>query len=105
MSPEDLFNLEVLKLLLTLAWKDGEYEVHEKNMILGLGKSWSVPVEELAALTQQTDLGQKPLQIDWVLLKSRKDDVLTAARAMVLSDGKVKREETALLKEIEKALG
>ena len=104
MSPEDLFNLEVLKLLLTVAWRDGEYDAHEKNMILGLAKSWSVPRDEVENLTQRTDLGQKPLSVDWALLKSRKDDVMTAARAMVLADGKVKREETTLLKDIEKAL-
>lgn len=104
MSPEDLFNLEVLKLLLTIARRDGEYEVHERNMILGLGKSWSVPPDELAALTKATESNTELPKVDWTLLRSRKDDVLTAARAMVLSDGKVRREETELLKEIQKAL-
>lgn len=105
MTPEDLFNLEVLKLLLSLAWKDRAFDPVERNMILGLGRSWLVPEAELQALSAQGDPGQAPLQLDWTLLRSRKDDVLTAARALVLSDGKVQREETALLKEIQKTLG
>ena len=97
---EDTFNLEVLKLLLLVAWVDGEVEQHEANMVMGLGRSWSVPEPELKALMDDMKAGKKIGEPDWALLKTRKDDALTAARALVLSDGKVKPEESALLKKV-----
>ena len=105
MTAEDVFNLEMLKLLLTVAWKDRDFDVHERNMIVGLGRSWLVPEDELQALLGRSGKDQAPPEIDWTLLRSRKDDVLNAARALVLTDGKVNREETDLLKEIQKNLG
>ena len=43
---------------------------------------------------------KKNAEPDWGLLKTRKDDAITAARALVLADGKVKPEESALLKKV-----
>lgn len=104
LSDEDRFNLEVLKLLLHVAWVDGGVEQHEANMVLGLGRSWSVPEAELKALMQSLEAGQRPAEPDYALLRKRPDDALQAARALVLSDGQVKPEETALLKKVQAAL-
>ena len=100
LSAEDTFILEVLKLLLLVAWVDGEVEQHEANMVMGLGRSWSVPEPELKVLMEDLKAGRKIGEPNWELLKSRKDDALTAARALVLADGKVKPEESALLKRV-----
>lgn len=100
LSAEDTFNLEVLKLLLHLAWVDGEVDQHEAQMVAGLGRSWSVPEPELKALLDDVKAGKQVGAPDWALLKTRKDDALTAARALVLSDGKVKPEESVLLKKV-----
>jgi len=100
LSAEDTFNLEVLKLLLFVAWVDGEVDQHEAQMVMGLGRSWSVPEPELKALMDELKAGKKTGEPDWALLKPRKDDAITAARALVLSDGKVKPEESALLKKV-----
>lgn len=100
LSAEDTFNLEVLKLLLFVAWVDGEVDQHESQMVMGLGRSWSVPEQSLQALMADLKAGTKPGEPDWALLKTRSDDAITAARALVLSDGKVKPEESALLKRV-----
>jgi hypothetical protein len=103
-SPEDRFNLEVVKLLLKIAWVDQELDVHEKNLILGAARSWTVPEPELKQLLARLEQGTPLPEPDMGLLKTRADDVMTAARALVLSDGKVKKEESALLKQLAAAL-
>lgn len=100
LSAEDTFNLEVLKLLLCVAWVDGEVEQHEAQMVMGLGRSWSVPESSLQELLIDVRAGIKPGEPDWALLKTRSDDAITAARALVLADGRVKPEESALLKRV-----
>lgn len=100
LSAEDTFNLEVLKLLLFVAWVDGVVDQHEAQMVLSLGRSWTVPEGELQALLADVKEGRKPGEPDWALLKTRSDDAITAARALVLSDGNVKPEESALLKRV-----
>lgn len=104
LSEEDQFNLEVLKLLLHVAWVDGSVDQHEANMLLGLGRSWTVPELALQKLMESIKAGKKPTEPDYALLKSRADDVLQAARALVLADGKVQAQEVELLKKVQAAL-
>lgn len=96
----DAFNLEVLKLLLHVAWVDGAVDQHESQLILSLGRSWTVPEGALQALLESVKEGKKPDEPDWALLKTRADDAVMAARTLVLADGKVKAEESVLLKRI-----
>jgi tellurite resistance protein len=100
LSAEDTFNLEVLRLLVFVAWVDGEPDQQEAQMVLSLGRSWSVPEPELQALLEDVKAARKPGEPDWTLLKTRSDDAIMAARAVVLADGKVKPEESALLKRV-----
>lgn len=104
LSNEDVFNLEVLKLLLNVAWVDGDVEQHEANMLLGLGRSWSVPEAALQKLMEGIKAGKRPAEPDYALLRQRPDDALQAARALVLADGKVLPEETQLLKRVQAVL-
>lgn len=103
-SDEDRFNLEVVKLLLKVAWVDQQLDPHEKNLILGVARSWAVPEPELKQLLTRMEQGDPLPEPDMALLKTRPDDVMTAARALVLSDGKVKQEESALLKQLAASL-
>lgn len=100
LSTEDTFNLEVLKLLVNVAWIDGEVDQREAQMLLGLGRSWTVPEPELQALLAAVKAGDKPGEPDWALLKTRADDVVSAARALVLTDGAVHKEESVFLKKV-----
>ena len=99
-TDDDRFNLEVIKLLLKIAWVDQELEAHEKNLIVGAARSWAVPEPELKQLLARMEQGDPLPEPDVQLLRTRADDVMTAARALVLADGKVKKEESALLKQL-----
>lgn len=102
---DDRFNLEVLKLLVTVAWVDGQVDQREANMVLGLGRSWTVPELELQQLMHRLNRGERPNEPDYALLRARPDDALQAARALMLTDGKAGGEELALLKKVQTALG
>lgn len=104
LSEDDRFNLEVLKLLLHVSWVDGAVDQHEANMLLGLGRSWTVPEGALQKLLDGVQAGKKPAEPDYELLRRRSDEALQAARALVLADGQVHPEETALLKRVQAAL-
>lgn len=104
LSHDDRFNLEVLKLLLHVAWVDGAVDQTEANMLLGLGRSWTVPEVALQKLMEAVKAGKRPSDPDWELLRSRSDEALQAARGLVLVDGKVQKEEIALLKNVQAAL-
>jgi uncharacterized tellurite resistance protein B-like protein len=104
LSAEDQFNLEVLKLLLQVAWVDGSVDQAEANMVLGLGRSWTVPELALQKLMESIKAGKRPAEPDFTLLKPHADEVLQAARALVLADGKVQTQEVELLKKVQAAL-
>src|SRR5262245_4059707 len=99
-SSDERFNLEVVKLLLKVAWADHEVDAREKQLILGVARSWSVPEPELKQLMARLEQGQPLPEPDVEVLKKRADDVMTAARALVLTDGKVKLEESTLLEQL-----
>lgn len=102
LSTDDTFNLEVLKLLVTVAWVDGAVDQNEAQMLLGLGRSWTVPEPELQRLLDDVKAGVKPTEPDWAMLKPRSDEVLQAA--LVLTDGEIYAEESALLRRIATSL-
>ncbi len=83
-----------------MARVDLEVDERERQLILGAARSWNVSEPDLQVLLKRLDSGAELPEPDLALLKTRADDVLTAARALVLSDGKVKSEETALLKQL-----
>lgn len=104
LSADDEFNLEVLKLLLHVAKLDGQVDTSEVNLLRGLGRGWQVPEGMLQKLVEALQSGRTPAEPNWALLKTRADDALQAARAMVLTDGKVHGEEIAWLKQLQQKL-
>jgi uncharacterized membrane protein YebE (DUF533 family) len=104
LSTDDRFNLEVLKLLLKVAGTDGTVDGREVALVYGAGRSWLVPEPELRSLVEAARKGHDVAEPDFALLRTRKDEVLTAVRAMVASDGVVQVEETSLLRAIVAAL-
>ena len=99
-----VFDTEVIKLLLQVAWADDEVSREEKMMILGLARSWYVPEPEIKYLIERLDQGQPLPQPNLKLLRTRPDDVLTAVRGLVLSDGKVAGAESEMIKQIAEML-
>lgn len=98
------FDTEVIKLLLQVAWADDEVDPREKEMIFGLARSWFVPEPELKVLMQRLDEGEPLPQPNLKMLRTRPDDVLEAARALVASDGKVAAEESEMIQQIQELL-
>lgn len=105
LSDEDRFNIEVIKLLMQVAWADGDVDDHEAQAILGLGRSWSVPEAELKELRERLTKGDPLPQPDMALLKTRADETIEAVRAIVFADGKLKRDEGQMVKQIAQMLG
>ncbi len=105
LTAEDRFNIEVIKLLLQVAWVDREITHAERMIVLGLGRSWSVPEAELHSLMDLLKAGGHMPEPDLEVLRTRPDDVLEAARAMCVSDGKLAEGEKSMLERISARLG
>jgi tellurite resistance protein len=90
-TAEDQFNTEVLKLMLQLAWSDGQLDVQEVGTLLGAARSWEVPEAEVAALKKLLDSQGTP---------PAPDLVLEAARALIMSDGKLQAAEQEMMDEL-----
>jgi tellurite resistance protein len=99
-TAEDQFNTEVLKLMLQLAWSDGQLDVQEVGTLLGAARSWEVPEAEVAALKKLLDSQGTPPAPDLALLRGRSDEVLEAARALIMSDGKLQAAEKEMMDEL-----
>ncbi len=104
MASEEAFNVEVLKLLVQVAWVDGVIEQREALMVMGLGRSWTVDEPTLQGLLADMRAGRRPELPNLEVLRPRADEALEAARALMLSDGKVRAEEKALLEKVAAAL-
>ncbi|AKJ07520.1 tellurite resistance protein TerB [Archangium gephyra] len=105
LSAEDRFNIEVIKLLLQVAWVDREITKAERMVVLGLGRSWNVPEAELHSLMDRLDIGGTMPEPDLEVLRTRPDEVLEAARALCVSDGKLAEGEKTMLERITSRLG
>jgi uncharacterized membrane protein YebE (DUF533 family) len=105
LTTEDAFNIEVLKLMLQLAWSDGQLDMQEAGTILGSARSWGVPESEVASLKKTLDTQGPPPAPDLALLRGRSDEVFEAARALIASDGKLQAAEEEMLEELRLILG
>lgn len=99
-TADDLFNVEVIKLMIQLAWSDGRLDAREAGLIQGVARSWSVPEPEFAALKKLLAHGGTPPAPDLALLRDRPDEVFEAVRALIASDGQLQAEEKELLEEL-----
>lgn len=96
--------VEIIKLLLQVAWADHEVEEREVEHILELGKRASMSREELAALRDNL-LNQKQLPPpNFARLREDPDAVMDAVRGLVGSDGFVVDDEAELMEEIHSLL-
>ncbi|WP_257454717.1 tellurite resistance TerB family protein [Archangium lipolyticum] len=99
-TAEDDFNIEVLKLMLQLAWSDGQLDEREVGLLLGSARSWGVPESEVAALRKALESNALPPAPDLALLRNRPDEVFEAARALIACDGQLQASEQEMLEEL-----
>ncbi len=99
-TSEDDFNLEVLKLMLQLAWSDERIDVQEVGTILGAARSWGVPEHEITALRKALEGDAMPPAPNLGLLRERSEEVFEAARALIACDGRLQAAEMEMLEEL-----
>jgi uncharacterized tellurite resistance protein B-like protein len=99
-----LFRVELIKLLLKVAWADHRVVRAEKELIRDLCKKLGMPAEEIAQVEKwlPDENGVPAPNID--VLKPNKAAVIAAMRTMVMADNRIAPEEAALMAEIETAL-
>jgi uncharacterized tellurite resistance protein B-like protein len=104
-GPESRFYLEVLKLLLQIITSDGQVTREELTHFATMARKWNVPAAEADLLMDRLTLGQALPAPDMGLLRSRAQDVIEAARALVGSDQDLDAEELDMLVQIRELLG
>jgi hypothetical protein len=100
LTDEDRFGIELLKLMLQVAWSEGTTNLREKHLLQGVGRSRSVPEPELRKLLHLLEAGKPLPSPNMAILKPRSDEVLEAVRALIAADGRVAPEEQTMLEKI-----
>ena len=99
------FGLELVKLLLQVAWADHDVAPAEAEALLAFGRRSGLDESELANLANML-AGRTPLAPPNLgLLKQRRADVLRAVKELLLSDLEVAEEEEEILSQIAALLG
>jgi hypothetical protein len=98
------FRVEVLKLLLQVAWADHEIQPDEAHTIRDIARQYRLDQDQLAELERYL-AGQEPLPAPNLgVLRERKQEVMIAVQTLLLSDLQVVSEEREVLAEIETLL-
>lgn len=104
-SHDPVFNTEVIKLLLQVAWANDSLEPAERAFVVKVGQDWQVPQAVMDELLKHLDLGKPLPQPNLYLLRQRADVVLEAAQALLRVDGMVDSQEEDFVKMVEQLLG
>lgn len=98
------FRIEVLKLLLQVAWADHEIQPEEAQSIRDIARQYRLDDEQLAELERYL-AGDEPLPAPNLgVLRDRKQEVMLAVQTLLLSDLQVVAEEREILAEIDAML-
>lgn len=94
------FALELVKLLVQVAWADNDVSPGEAEALLAFGRRSGLPESDLKGLSDMLR-GRAPLAPPNLgLLKARRTEVLRAVRELSLSDLELASEEEAVLEQI-----
>lgn len=104
-TPEDRFRIELLKLLLHVAWSDEEIDPREAHALIGAARQWKLPQEELERLERCIDQGEPMPPPNLGLLRQRPDDVLATVRTLIALDTNVHLSEKEMISQIRELLG
>jgi uncharacterized tellurite resistance protein B-like protein len=102
---DDRFHLELLKLLLHVAWSDDELKPSEARALVGSAKRWKMPLPELQRLERCLELGEPLPAPNLGLLRQRADDVFASVRTLIECDAEVHLSEQEMLAQIRELLG
>ena len=104
LTEETIFHIEVVKLLLQLAWSDDDLDPAEREQIRGSAVTWGVPPADLQILMERLDQGE-PLPVPNLrMLRKKPEAAIAAARRLMLADGKIQQGEAEMLAQIKELL-
>ena len=105
-EPDDnRLSLEILGLLLQVAWADEEVAANEAAEIIGRAQNLNIGDEHIALL-QACLRGEKTLPPpNMGYLREHREHALAAVRALIAADGGQSDEESEVLEQIEEMLG
>jgi hypothetical protein len=105
MSEDNRLNLEILGLLLQVAWADEEVASQEAAAIIGRARKLDIG-DEHVELFEACLRGEKTLPPpNMGYLRDHRDQALAAVRALVYTDGVKTVDESEILAQIEEMLG
>lgn len=104
-SHDPLFNAEVVKLLLQVAWANDTLDAKEREFVKSVGRAWQVPDLVMDDLLAHLDKGKPLPQPNLFLLRQRADAVIEAAEALIAADGAIDEQEKDFVGMIEHLLG
>ena len=64
LSEDTLFHIEVVKLLLQVAWSDDDLDPEEREQVRASAQKWGIPPADLQMLMARLDEGEPPRLID-----------------------------------------
>jgi uncharacterized tellurite resistance protein B-like protein len=100
-----LFALELVKLLVQVAWADHEVAPAEAEKLLAYARRSGLTDQDLAGLSAMLT-GRAPLvPPNLGLLKERRTEVLRAVKELLLSDLEIAEEEEEVLEQVAALLG
>ena len=103
--PPKVFALELVKLLVQVAWADHDVAPAEAEALVSYARRSGLKEAELSSL-QAMLTGRAPLAPPNLgLLKARRTEVLRAVKGLLLSDLEVAEEEEEILNQIASLLG
>lgn len=104
MTDESQLSLEILGLLLQVAWADEEVASAEATAIIGRARTLDIG-DEHVELLEACLRGEKTLPPpNMGFLRQHRDQALAAVRALIYSDGAMSEEESEVLAQIEEML-
>ena len=104
LTEDVVFHIEVVKLLLQMAWSDDDLDTEEREQIRISATKWGVPPADLQILLERLDQGE-PLPVpNLKLLRRKPEAAIAAARRLMLADGKIQASEAEMLAQIKEML-
>jgi uncharacterized tellurite resistance protein B-like protein len=104
LDQDTVFHIEVVKLLLQMAWSDDELDQAEREQVRAAATRWGVPPATLQILLERLDQGE-PLPVpNLKLLRRKPEAAIAAARRLMLADGKIAAGEAEMLQQIKELL-
>jgi uncharacterized tellurite resistance protein B-like protein len=104
-NDDDRFHLELLKLLLHVAWSDDTIDPREARALLGAAQRWKVSAAELERIQRVLELGEPMPAPNLGVLRQRPDEVLAKVRTLIATDTDIHFAEKEMIAEIRELLG